>query len=100
MRPKLILGAVVVTGALSLAAGPAAAGHGHFVVIDNPGTGTTTCQYVGHGQTSIDDADHGGRHRIHDNVHTGQPGTDGRGTTFDKHDHLGNHDCDVVRGAR
>ena len=80
---------------LALPATPALAGHGHFVVIEATGT----CQYIGHGQTSIADADHGGHHRIHDNVHTGTPGTDGRGTTFDKASNQDAYDC-TARGAR
>ncbi len=51
-------------------------------------------------QTSIDDSDHGGHHRFHDNVHTGTPGTDGRGNTFDKQGNLANYPDCVERGMR
>lgn len=97
MRNKLIAGVVSAACATILMTGTASAGHRHFVVIENPATGMTTCQYVGHGQTAISAPQHGGYHRIHDNVHTGTPGTDDRGTTFDKEANQGNHDCDLVR---
>lgn len=96
---KLIVGALTGAAALLMTASPVSAGHAHFVIIDNPSTGTRTCQYVGSGQTSISDADHGGYHRIHDNVHTGRPGTDDHGTAFDKHVNLAQSNCDVTRGA-
>lgn len=86
---------LLTLGALAASSAPAMAAHGHFVYIEATGT----CQYVGNGQTSIADADHGGFHRIHDNVHAGTPGTDGRGNTFDKQVNEGNYDC-TVRGAR
>lgn len=81
--------------ALALPASPALAHHDHFVHIGS----TDTCQYVAHGQTSIDDADHGGHHRFHDNVHTGTPGTDDRGNTFDKEDNVSGYSC-TERGQR
>lgn len=93
MRELILAGMTVA--ALGLGAAPAMAGHAHFVYIDATGT----CQYVGHGQTSITDDTHGGHHRIHDNVHTGTPGTDGQGNTFDKSDNEGNYDC-TARGRR
>lgn len=98
MKKKLSIAAFTAAGALALVAAPADAGHEHFVVIDNPVDGTTTCQYIGSGQTSISDADHGGYHRIHDNVHAGRPGSDANGTDVDKHDNLSQRDCDTVRG--
>lgn len=91
---KLLL-ATTTVAALGMGAAPAMAGHAHFVYIEATGT----CQYVGHGQTSIEDEDHGGFHRIHDNVHTGTPGQDGRGTTFDKASNQGNYPC-TARGDR
>ena len=47
-------------------AGPAFAGHDHFVETPN-----AQCHQVAKGQTSIDDASHGGYHRFHSNVHVG-----------------------------
>lgn len=54
-----ILGGVTLTG------GAAWAEHAHF--IETP----AGCHQLGQGQTSIDDPDHGGYHRYHDNVHKG-----------------------------
>ena len=45
---------------------PALAGHDHFVETPNG-----NCHQVAQGQTSIDDASHGGNHRFHSNVHLG-----------------------------
>ncbi len=45
--------------------------------------GTTECRYTAQGQTAKDADDPGG-HQFHDNVHTGQPGSDDNGTDFDK----------------
>ena len=91
---RLVITALSI-GALTVPAGPALADHDHFVYIEATGT----CQYVAHGQTAIDDEDHGGHHRFHDNVHTGTPGTDGQGNTFDKASNVGNYDC-TERGRR
>lgn len=52
--------------ALGLMATPALAEHEHF--INTPGT---CVENVARGQTSIDDASHGGYHRFHTNVHLG-----------------------------
>lgn len=94
---KLIIGMLTGAAALAMSVAPASAGHEHFVIIDNPANGTHTCQYIGSGQTSISDTGHGGYHRIHDNVHTGRPGTDDHGTDFDKDANLSLQDCDVTR---
>jgi hypothetical protein len=51
---------------------PALAGHVHYVVTPNG-----ACHQVASGQTSIDDVDHGGYHRYHDNVHVGATGPAG-----------------------
>jgi hypothetical protein len=69
---------VIGAGALaaSMMAGPALAGHVHYVMTPNG-----TCHEVASGQTSIADADHGGFHRFHDNVHLGATGD--TGTTGD-----------------
>jgi hypothetical protein len=45
---------------------PAFAGHNHFIETPNG-----NCHQVAQGQTSIDDASHGGNHRFHSNVHFG-----------------------------
>lgn len=81
---------IVVGAALAMPASPALAHHDHFVYISS----THTCQYVAHGQTSIDEPAHGGHHRFHDNVHTGTPGTDLRGNTFDKQDNVSDYRVD------
>lgn len=97
---KTIAAALTLAGTLVLGSASTSAHHSHYVIIDNPATGHRTCQYVGHGQTSIDGAHHGGHHRIHDNVHTGTPGTDDHGTGFDKDSNLDASDCDSVRNRR
>lgn len=51
-------------------AGTAFAAHDHYV--ENPGA---LKENIGKGQTRISDPDHGGYHKIHDNVHTGTPGS-------------------------
>lgn len=94
---RLFIGALTGAAAFAMSVAPASAGHEHFVIIDNPADGTRTCQYIGSGQTSISGTGHGGYHRIHDNVHIGQPGTDDNGTDFDKDANLPAHDCDVIR---
>lgn len=94
MRRTLIV--TTALAAMLLPAAPALAHHGHFVHV----RATNTCQFVAHGQTSIDDAGHGGHHRFHDNVHTGTPGTDGRGNGIDKAANLANYEGCTVRGAR
>jgi hypothetical protein len=86
---------LLTLGAMGASALPATAAHQHFVYVEATGT----CQYVGHGQTSIDDPDHGGYHRFHDQVHMGAPGQDGRGSAVDKQDNQGLYDC-TARGAR
>lgn len=60
----------VVLGVVGLAAPAAFAAHDHY--IDTPGHTNTE---LGKGQTSIEDSDHGGFHRLHDNVHLGTPGS-------------------------
>lgn len=97
LRNKVGAGIAAAAFGVLAMGGTASADHAHFVVIDNPATDETTCQYIGSGQTSIADLDHGGHHRIHDNVHTDGPGTDGRGTTFDKEGNIGKYDCETVR---
>lgn len=68
MRRLIVVVSLLVL--MTMAAAPAAfAAHEHFLV--TPGT---CVENIGAGQTSIDDPDHGGYHRFHDNVHTGTPG--------------------------
>lgn len=92
---RKLITAALMFGALVASSAPASAGHDHFVYIDATGT----CQYVAHGQTAIDDPDHGGHHRFHNNVHTGTPGSDGRGNTFDKEANVDRYEC-AERGQR
>jgi hypothetical protein len=66
IRLALVIGLLL---ALALAAGPAAAGHQHW--LQTPGT---CVEDIASGQTRISDPDHGGYHRFHNNVHIGQPG--------------------------
>lgn len=86
---------LLTLGAMGASALPATAAHPHFVYVEAIGI----CQYVGHGQTSIGDRDHGGYHRFHDNVHMGAPGQNGQGSVVDKEDHEWRYDC-TARGAR
>ena len=52
--------------AVMVLAAPAAAGHAHYIVTPNG-----QCHQVAAGQTAINDESHGGKHRFHNNVHTG-----------------------------
>lgn len=80
-RRVLVIGAGVF--AASLLAGPALAGHVHYVMTPNG-----ACHEVASGQTSIAEAEHGGFHRFHANVHLGATGA--AGTTGDDHLGMGN----------
>lgn len=51
-------------------AGTASAAHQHW--LETPGACVVD---IASGQTSIDDAAHGGYHQFHDNVHIGVPGS-------------------------
>lgn len=73
--------------AASALAGPALAGHVHYVKTPNG-----ECHEVASGQTSIADADHGGFHQFHDHVHLGATGD--TGTAGD--DNLGNGNAAVA----
>ena len=68
VRSAVVVGASV--GAALLAATPAEAAHDHFLVTPNG-----QCHQVAQGQTGIADAEHGGFHRYHANVHLA--GTEG-----------------------
>lgn len=92
LKQKLLAGvATTAVGVIGLG-GPAFATHAHFVVITHPKTGVTTCQYLAAGQSEPAPG-----HPLHNKVHTGTPGTDERGTDFDK-DANEEDRCDVVRG--
>ena len=58
--------AISAAALVAAMAGPAFAGHDHFVETPNG-----QCHRVASGQTSIDDESHGGYHRFHSNVHLG-----------------------------
>ena len=90
---KFIVGCAVAAASFLGIAGTASADHEHYVVREDR-NGETHCRYIAHGQTSKTEGE-GGHHKFHDNVHTGQPGTDEHGTDFDKD---GNEDarCDHV----
>lgn len=83
-RAVTILGAGL---AATMLAGPAFAGHVHYVMTPNG-----ACHQVGSRQTSIDDVDQGGYHQFHDHVHIGATGD--TGTAGD--DHLGNGHAPVA----
>ena len=92
LRKKLLAGvATTAVGVIGLG-GPAFADHAHFVVITHPKTGVTTCQYLAGGGSES-----GAVHPLHNKVHTGTPGSDARGTDFDKDANEAQR-CDVVRG--
>ena len=92
IRKKLLAG--VVTGAVALIAvgGTAFADHAHFVIITDPSTGETTCQYLAAGRSEPAKI-----HPLHTRVHTGTPGKDTHGTDFDKEANESSR-CDTVRG--
>lgn len=92
IRKKLLIS--VVTGAVALIAmgGTAFADHAHFVIITDPSTGETTCQYLAAGQSEP-----ARTHPLHTRVHTGTPGGDEHGTDFDKEANEWAR-CDTVRG--
>lgn len=96
---KTLAAAALAAGTLAAAAAPASAEHGHFVMRTDR-NGETHCRYIAQGQTSKQAGDPGG-HQFHDNVHTGQPGSDEHGTDFDKSEHEDER-CDHVeeRGSR
>jgi len=89
---KTIIAAAIAAGTLAVAAGPASADHGHFVLREDR-DGTTQCRYIAHGQTSKESSEPGG-HEFHDNVHLGPPGADEHGTDIDKAANEGR--CDTV----
>jgi len=66
MGKRLMQGmvAAVMIGGLTISGTAAWAGHDHYVVTPNG-----ECHQVAGGQTAINDPDHGGYHRFHDNVH-------------------------------
>lgn len=72
--------------------GTAFADHAHFVVITDPRSGETTCQYLANGESEP-----APNHPLHNNVHLGQPGSDDHGTDFDKDANEAAR-CDNVRG--
>ena len=84
MLKKVLAGAVVAGGMLVASTGTAFSEHDHFVLREDR-DGTTQCRYIAEGQTAKG-ADEPGGHAFHDNVHTGQPGSDDQGTDFDKSD--------------
>ncbi len=59
--------------------GTSFADHAHFVIITDPSTGETTCQYLAAGRSEP-----ARTHPLHTRVHTGTPGEDRHGTDFDK----------------
>lgn len=80
---------------LGLSAAPAAADHAHFIYQPGHGNHPATCRYIAAGQTQKAAAEPGG-HAFHEHVHTGRPGSDDRGTDFDKESNYANYVCDWV----
>lgn len=79
---KALTAGALAGGLLLASTGVASADHGHYVIREDR-DGQTHCHYIAEGQTSKQADDPGG-HKFHDNVHSGQPGTDDHGTDFDK----------------
>lgn len=68
-QAALVVG--ILTGGSLLVPAAAHAAHDHFVVTPNG-----SCHQVAAGQTAIDDPEHGGYHRFHENVHLGATESD------------------------
>lgn len=92
---RLALAAATFTAATLLAAQPAGADHAHFIYQPEKGNHAATCRHIAAGQTEKAADDPGG-HAFHEHVHTGQPGSDGNGTDFDKDSNAGNYECTFV----
>ena len=73
MRRHILAAAMLAAAIVATSATPALAGHDHYVVTPNG-----QCHQVASGQTSIDDAAHGGYHQFHVHVHTGAAAPDNR----------------------
>ena len=91
-RWKLVGAVATVVTTMVGASGTAFANHGHFVVITNPRTGETTCQYLAGGGSEP-----APNHPLHTLVHKGTPGTDDHGTDIDKADNESLR-CNKVHG--
>ncbi len=91
LRKKLLVGVATAAVATMGVGGPAFADHAHFVVITHPVSGERTCQYLAAGRSEP-----AANHPLHNNVHTGMPGTDAHGNDFDKEQNESLR-CDVVR---
>ena len=89
---RLVFGIATVVAGLGLSAGPATASHSHFVYQPAHGNHPATCRYIAGGQTEKAPDEPGG-HAFHNNVHTGQPGSDDHGTDFDKEINAANYEC-------
>jgi hypothetical protein len=75
IRPSAMAASAILAVTM-FGAAPAQAAHEHFLVTPNG-----QCHQVASGQTGISDANHGGFHRYHVNVHLGatESGTLGDG---------------------
>lgn len=89
---RVAVAVATVAATMGIGMGTASADHAHFIYQPGHGEHPATCRYIAAGQTDKAADDPGG-HAFHEHVHTGQPGTDGRGTTFDKASNAGNYDC-------
>lgn len=87
-RKRVAAMAATTAVALVVSAAPVMAGHDHYVVTPNG-----ECHQVAAGQTSIDDANHGGYHQFHFNVHTGAAAPDNKTLGH------GNAAVEVYKGA-
>jgi hypothetical protein len=89
---RLLVGIATAAIGVITTGGTAFADHAHFVVITDPRTGDTTCQYLANGTSEP-----AANHPLHTLVHLGTPGTDAHGTDVDKSANEADR-CDTVRG--
>lgn len=80
---QIMIGVATTAAVMSLGVGVANADHSHFIYQPAHGNHGATCRYIAAGQTSKAETDPGG-HSFHAHVHTGRPGSDDKGTDFDK----------------
>ena len=92
LRKKLLAGVATAAVGMIGMGRTAAADHAHFVVITDPNSGETRCQYVAAGRSEPAPG-----HPLHHRVHLGTPGSDAHGTDFDKSANESLR-CDSARG--
>ena len=92
LRRKLLAGVAAAAVGMVGMGGTANADHAHFVVITDPNSGETVCQYLAAGRSEPAPG-----HPLHHRVHLGTPGSDTHGTDIDKSANESRR-CDSVRG--